>query len=121
MKDSDTTIAKLKEIVKVHCEERDWSQYHNPKELAIGASIEASELLEHFIFKSEKEMKEMLADPKERREISGELSDILYNIIRLAQMNDIDIATAFDEKMEQNRKKYPVDKARGSNRKYDKL
>jgi NTP pyrophosphatase (non-canonical NTP hydrolase) len=119
--DSDTTIARLKEIVKKHCEERDWDRYHNPKDLAIGASVEASELLEHFIYKSEEEMKEMLADPKKRREVSEEMSDTLYYIIRLAQMNGIDLSTAFAEKMEQNRKKYPIEKARGSNKKYNEL
>lgn len=121
MQDSDTTIAQLKEIVKKHCEERDWDQYHNPKELAIGASVEASELLEHFIYKSEKEMKEMMADSKKRREISEEISDILYNILRLAQMSDIDITASFDEEMEKNREKYPIDKAKGSNKKYTEL
>ncbi len=121
MRDEDTTIAQLKEIVKKHCEERDWDQYHNPKELAIGASVEASELLEHFIYKSDTEMREMLNNPKKRREISEEMSDTLYYIVRLAQMNDIDLATAFSEKMEQNRKKYPIDKARGSNKKYNEL
>ena len=121
MNDSDTTIAQLKEIVKKHCEERDWDQYHSPKELAIGASVEASELLEHFIYKSDKEMKEMFADPKKRGEVSEEMSDTLYYILRLAQMNDIDLSTAFNAKMEQNRKKYPVDKAKGSNKKYNEL
>jgi NTP pyrophosphatase (non-canonical NTP hydrolase) len=121
MQDSDTTIAQLKEIVKKHCDERDWDQYHNPKDLAIGVSIEASELLEHFIYKSEKEMKEMLEDPNKRKEISEEMSDTLYYIIRIAQMNDIDLARAFDEKMEQNRKKYPIEKSRGSNKKYNEL
>lgn len=108
-------------MVKRHCEERDWDQYHNPKDLAIGVSVEASELLEYFIYKSEREMKEMLANPKKRSEICGEMSDTLYYIVRLAQMNDIDLATAFNEKMEQNRKKYPIEKAKGSNKKYNEL
>jgi len=121
MDDSNTTIAQLKAIVKQHCEERDWDKYHTPKELAIGASVEASELLEHFIFKSEKEMLDMLADPKKKGEISEEMSDTLYYLLRLAEMNGIDISTAFNAKMEQNRKKYPIDKAKGSNKKYNEL
>ncbi len=121
MDDSNTTIAQLKKIVKAHCEERDWDQYHNSKDLAIGASIEASELLEHFIYKSGEEINEILSNPKKLGEIKDEMSDILFYILRLAQMNNIDLSTAFNAKMDQNRKKYPVSKAKGSNKKYNEL
>jgi NTP pyrophosphatase (non-canonical NTP hydrolase) len=119
--DSETTIRQLKQTVKEYCEERDWDQYHNPKDLAIGAITEAAELLEHFRFKSEKEMDKMLADQKKKGEISDEMSDVLMFIIRFAQKYDIDIAESFQRKMDQNTKKYPIDKAKGSNKKYDEL
>ncbi len=119
--DSETTIRQLKQTVKEYCEERDWDQYHNPKDLAIGAITEAAELLEHFRFKSEKEMDKMLADQKKKGEISDEISDVLMFIIRFAQKYDIDIAESFQRKMDQNTKKYPIDKAKGSNKKYDEL
>lgn len=121
MTDSNTTIAKLKEIIKQYCEERDWDQYHNPKELAIGVITEAAELLEPFRFKSEEEMKVLLKNPETRNEISEEMADVLYFILRMAQMYGIDLSTAFERKMEQNRRKYPIDRARGSNKKYDEL
>ena len=119
--DSETTIRQLKQTVKEYCEERDWDQYHNPKDLAIGVITEAAELLEHFRFKSEKEMDKMLADQKKKGEISDEISDVLMFIIRFAQKYDIDIAESFQRKMDQNTKKYPIDKAKGSNKKYDEL
>ncbi len=119
--DSETTIRQLKQTVKEYCEERDWDQYHNPKDLAIGVITEAAELLEHFRFKSEKEMDKMLADQKKKGEISDEMSDVLMFIIRFAQKYDIDIAESFQRKMDQNTKKYPIDKAKGSNKKYDEL
>ena len=119
--DSETTIRQLKQTVKEYCEERDWDQYHNPKDLAIGVITEAAELLEHFRFKSEKEMDKMLADQKKKGEISDEISDVLMFIIRFAQKYDIDIAESFQRKMDQNIKKYPIDKAKGSNKKYDEL
>jgi len=121
MKDSNTTIDQLKEQVKKYCEERDWDQYHNLKDLAIGVITEASELLEHFRFKSEKEIQQMLNDPKKRGEISEEMADTLYFIVRMAQKYDIDLSDAFEKKMEKNRTKYPVDKAKGSNKKYNEL
>ncbi len=119
--DSETTIRQLKQTVKEYCEERDWDQYHNPKDLAIGVITEAAELLEYFRFKSEKEMDKMLADQKKKGEISDEISDVLMFIIRFAQKYDIDIAESFQRKMDQNIKKYPIDKSKGSNKKYDEL
>ena len=121
MSDEKTTIAKLKEIVKQYNDERDYSQYHNPKELAIGASVEASELLELFMFKSNREMELMFKDSKKSQDITDEMSDTLYYIIRLAQLYDIDLSEAFQKKMVQNRKKYPIKKAKGSNKKYNEL
>ncbi len=121
MNDSDTNIAQLKAIVKKHCDERNWDQYHSPKELAIGVITEASELLEPFRFKSEAEMEAMLKDPKRKEEISEEMADTLYFLIRLAQKYDIDLVTAFDKKMAKNREKYPIAKAKGSNKKYNEL
>ncbi len=119
--DSNTTLEDLKRVVKKYCEDRDWDQYHNPKELAVGAVTEAAELLEPFRFKSEQQMEAMLKDPKAREEISEEMADTVYFVLRLAQKYDIDLSSAFEKKMEKNIKKYPVEKARGSNKKYDEL
>jgi len=121
MEDDKITIKQLKEIVKKYCEERDWDQYHNPKELAIGVITEAAELLEPFRFKNEKEMAKILKNPEKRAKISEEMADVLYFVLRFAQMYNIDISDAFVKKMEENKKKYPIEKAKGSNKKYNEL
>jgi NTP pyrophosphatase (non-canonical NTP hydrolase) len=116
--DYETNINELKEMVKKFCEDRDWNQYHNAKELAIAIITEASELLEHFRFKSEKEVDEMFNDFNKREEITEEMADILYFLIRLAQRYDVDLSTELNNKIIKNEKKYPLEKAKGSNKKY---
>lgn len=121
MSDRDITIHELKKIVQRFCEDRDWDQYHNAKDLAIGVSTEASELLEIFRFKSEKQVEDMFKNAKAREEISDEMADTLYFILRLAQKYDIDLSEALKQKIEKNSKKYPIENAKGSNKKYDEL
>jgi NTP pyrophosphatase (non-canonical NTP hydrolase) len=118
MPDDTTNIAELKGKVKRFCEARDWDQYHNAKDLAIGVSTEAGELLDLFRFKSPGEVEEMFLDDGEREDIEDEMADVLFFLLRMAQMNDIDLSGAFERKMLKNEKEYPVEKARGSNKKY---
>ena len=119
--DSKTNIGELKEKVKKFCEDRDWSQYHNAKDLAIGIITESSELLEHFRFKSEKEIEEMFKDETKRQHISDEIADVFYFLLRLAQMYDIDLVSELNRKMEKSGNNYPIEKAKGSNKKYTEL
>lgn len=119
--DHKTNIHELKEKIKKFCEDRDWDQYHNAKDLAIGIITESAELLEHFRWKSEREVKELFENPKKKEEIEDEMADVMYFLIRLAQRYDIDLTKALERKMEKNEKKYPVEKARGSNKKYTEL
>lgn len=119
--DDQTKIHELKERIKQFCEARDWDQFHNPKDLAIGVMTEASELLEHFRFKSEQEMDEMFKNSEKKTHISEEMADVFYFLLRLAQKYDIDLTSALDKKMQQNEMKYPVEKAKGSNKKYNEL
>jgi len=119
--DKHTHVDELKSLVQAYCEARDWDQFHNPKELAIGAITEASELLEHFRFKSEDEMKKMLSEPKKREAIEEELADVFFFLLRFAQMNNIDLSTALRSKLTKNELKYPVEKSKGSNKKYNEL
>ncbi|MFA6088920.1 MAG: nucleotide pyrophosphohydrolase [Candidatus Woesearchaeota archaeon] len=119
--DNKTTIQDMKNKVKTFCDERDWEQFHNAKELAIGIVLESSEILEHFRFKSEKEIEEMFKDTKKKEEISEEIADTLFGVFRMAQKYDIDLSTVFDKKFEKNAMKYPVDKFKGNNKKYDEL
>ena len=121
MVDNETNIQQLKEKVKAFCDARDWDQFHDAKEIAIALSIEASELLEHFRWKNKNEIKDKLNDPVKKEEIEDEMADIFYLLLRIAQMYDIDLSNALDRKMEKNDKKYPVDKSRGSSKKYNEL
>jgi len=115
--DDNTTIGDLKRTVKKFCDERDWDQYHTPKEMAIALSVEAGELLGHFQWKSDSEVDAMMSSPL-RKEIEDELWDCIYTIIRLSQRCDIDLSTAMERKMAENAKNYPADKAKGKHTKY---
>ena len=119
--DKNTNLEELKEQIKKFCEERDWDQFHGAKELAIGISTEASEILEHFRFKSDKEIEEILKNPVRKKQIGEEMADTLYFLLRMAQKYDVDLSKALKEKMKKNEEKYPVDKAKGSNKKYDEI
>lgn len=117
--DKNSTLEDLKEIVKDFCSKRDWDQYHTPKELAIGISTEAGELLDHFRFKSEEQMKEMFSNEEKKEQIQDELADITFFMMRFAQMNNINISKSLKIKIEKNAKKYPVEKVKGLNYKYN--
>ena len=119
--DLEATVADLKDIVREFCENRDWDKYHNAKDLAIGIITEASELLEFFRFKDDIEIQTLMNDNEKLKEISHELADIFYFILRFSQKYDIDITKAFEAKMKVNEAKYPIDKAKGSNKKYNEF
>ena len=116
--DHKTSIHELKEKVRAFCEDRDWDQFHNAKELAIGIVTEASELLEHFRFKSEEQVNDMFKNESKKQELTEEMADVLYFLVRLAQMYDIDLTTELDSKIKKNNEKYPIDKVKGCNKKY---
>ena len=118
--DKEITVEELKEKVKKFCEDRDWDQFHNPKELAIGISTEANELLQIFRFKSEEDMKTLMSSEK-KTEVEEELADVLYFVLRFAQMNNIDLSDAVKNKIEENNKKYPLEKSKGCNKKYNEF
>lgn len=108
--------SKLMNKVIEFRDKRNWQQFHNPKDLAISLSIEASELLENFQWKDSEEAVE-----NNLNNIKDEIADILIYSILMSNELNIDIETAIIEKLEKNKIKYPVDKAYGSNKKYDQL
>ena len=116
--DNSTTIIELKESVQSFCEKRDWNKFHNPKDLAIGISTEANELLQIFRFKSEGEIIELIKSER-KVEIEDELADVFYFVLRFAQMNNIDLTTALEKKINKNNAKYPINKVKGCNKKYN--
>lgn len=115
----ECSIKDLTAKVQMFCEERDWDQFHNPKDLAIGVSTEANELLDIFRFKSEEQMKSQFADASTRIHIEEEVADVLFFILRFAQMNGIDLEKCLDDKLVKNAEKYPVEGSKGSNKKYN--
>lgn len=106
------------EVVKFR-DERDWSQFHNAKDLALSLALEAAELLEIFQWKEGHAVADTAKDRKQ--DVAQELADVLYWALLMAHDNGIDLASALREKMRENAAKYPVDKARGSSKKYTEL
>ena len=108
--DDKTTVGELKEKVRKFCEDRDWDHFHNAKDLAIGVITEASELLEHFRFRNDKEIAKLFRTPDKRSQICDELVDVLHTVLRFAQKYDIDLTTELARKMKKNGNKYPLKK-----------
>ena len=106
-------LEQLTKLLVAFRDERDWKQFHNPKDLSLALSVEAAELLECFLWKSPEE-----ANPQKLRE---ELADVFAYALLLAHELDMDVAEIVRDKIELNRRKYPVDKSIGSARKYDEL
>lgn len=116
--DNNTTLSELKDVVQSFCEDRDWDKFHNAKDLSIGIVTESAELIEHFRFKSLSEIEEMFHDPNKKLRINEEISDVLFFVLRFAQMYDIDLTTELLRKIKINDTKYPIDKFKGSNKRY---
>lgn len=107
------TIQKLIDAVVAFREERGWTGTANPKNIAIATSIEAAELLEHFKWKTDREIEEYIT--KHKKEIEEEVADVLFNTLLMVDKLGIDMDTVFFEKMKKNNKKYPVEKVKGKN------
>ncbi|MDC0414579.1 nucleotide pyrophosphohydrolase [Gammaproteobacteria bacterium] len=122
MTDQVTYIEELKQLLLRFKEERNWSQFHDAKNLAEAISIEAAELQELFLWKdSESVMKQIREDANFKCEVEDELADIIAFCINFANATDIDISTAIKSKVAKNAEKYPVKKARNTATKYTKL
>ena len=118
---TNDSIQALQNLVKKFCEDRDWDQFHTPKDLAIGIITEASELLEMFRFLSAEEAADLLSNPQKKINIEDEIADVFFFILLFSQRFDIDLASALIKKIDKNEKKYPVEKSRGSNLRYTDL
>jgi NTP pyrophosphatase (non-canonical NTP hydrolase) len=115
-------MANIKDLTKriiASRDARDWKQFHNPKDLAISLALEASEVLEHFQWKSKEEMEKYVITNK--NEIGEELADVLYWILLMSHDLNINVLDALEKKQEKNEKKYPIEKAKGVHTKYNKL
>lgn len=112
-------IKKLTEKILEFRRERDWEQFHTPKDLAISLSLEAGEVLEHFQWKSPEEIKKHIEDNK--NDIADELGDVFNYLLLMAHDFDINLAKAAEDKIKKSALKYPVEKSKGRHTKYNKL
>ena len=111
-------IRELQKKIIEFRDARDWAQYHNPKDLAISLSLEAAELLEIFQWKDPQEVGAIKCDPEGRRRVKEELGDILIYALNMCHAFSFDPSGVILEKLDMNEKKYPVEKAKGSAKKY---
>lgn len=110
------SLQAIRSRIQAFVEERDWQQFHSPKNLAMAMIVEAAELVEHFQWMTEQESREVSAEKKEQ--IGQELADTFVYMLRIADVLEIDLIDATNRKLDINAKKYPVEKARGRNDKY---
>jgi len=111
--DHTTTVAELREVVRLFVEERDWQPFHTPKNLAMALAIEAAELMEHFQWLTPEASQGVVTDKAQLAEVSDELADVLCYTLAMANALNIDVAQALQEKMVKNRRKYPIEEYRG--------
>ena len=108
MQDSETTMAELRRLVAAFVAERNWEQFHTPKNLAMSAAIECAELMEHFQWLTPDECKQLASNPAELVEVGEELADVCCYLLALANTLQIDVAAAVEDKMRKNQRKYPA-------------
>ena len=111
----DDLTARLRAFAR----ERDWEQFHAPKNLAMALAVEASELMEHFQWLTERQSGEL--SPEVKQKVAAELADVFIYTVRLADRLGVDLAPAVEAKIIANAAKYPVEKSRGSAKKYTEL
>jgi dCTP diphosphatase len=121
LSDSATTLAELKERVLAFARERDWEQFHAPKNLSMALAAEAAELMEHFLWASPEESRAVALDPAKRARIAEELADVVIYALEFANATGLDVAENIEAKIAANARKYPVEKARGRSAKYTEL
>lgn len=112
-------LRELAQALRRFADERDWDQFHAPKNLAMALSVEAAELLEHFQWLGEDASRRL--PPEKLAQVSDEMADVLLYLVRLADKLDVDLAAAARRKMQVNAVKYPPERARGTSRKYTEL
>ncbi len=111
-------LEEMRQMMREFSSSRDWDKFHSPKNLSMALSVEASELMECFQWMTEEQSNSLSAE--ELESISDEIADVQLYLVRLADKAGIDIKTAVEEKMKKNALKYPIEKVKGSSKKYSK-
>lgn len=112
----EKSMIELRDRLRRFVAERDWDQFHSPKNLAMALSVEAAELMEHFQWLTEEQSKGLA--PEKLAEVRDEMADVLVYLVRLADKLDVDLLAAAAQKIDKNALKYPAAKVRGSMKKY---
>ncbi|MEY3747261.1 MAG: hypothetical protein RL194_720 [Pseudomonadota bacterium] len=110
------SLNELRARINQFVRERDWEQFHSPKNLAMAMIVEAAEVVEHFQWDTPEESARL--DDEKREQVAHELADTFVYLLRIAEVTGIDLIAAANRKIDLNAQKYPVEKARGSNAKY---
>lgn len=113
MNDQTTTVGELRKLVDDFVEERDWQQFHSPKNISMALAIEASELMEHFQWVTIDASRAVVDEPKKLAAVGEELADVLAYTVAMANSLGIDLASTLEAKMVKNAKKYPAEEFRG--------
>lgn len=113
----ESDFVRWSQRIKEFCSERDWDQFHGPKDLAIGLVTEASELLEEFRFWTETQIEEGLKTKEKREAIGDELADVLFFVLRFSQRYQFDLNQCLERKMKKNAERYPALEFKGKNHK----
>jgi dCTP diphosphatase len=113
MSDAATTLFDLRNLVRRFVEERDWRQFHSPKNLSMSLAIEAAELMEHFQWIDAAESRRLGDDPAKLAQVRDEIADVLCYLLALANELDVDLSAAIRDKMIKNTAKYPAELSRG--------
>ncbi len=119
--DSSTTFESLKRKVETFRDDRDWLRFHNPKDLSMALSIEASELEELFLWKGRDELDQLADNRSYLERVREEMADMCIYLLSLSSVLKIDLSDSIEEKLAKNAAKYPIDKSKGSSKKYNEL
>ena len=114
-------ISRMQDAITRFAAERDWHQFHDPKNLSMAIAVEAGELMDHFRWVRNQDALKVFDDPRTRSEIESEAADVMILLLEFATVSGIDITAAVERKMERNAERYPVHLARGSAVKHDRL
>ncbi len=119
--DSATTIDQIKQHILAFAREREWEQFHSPKNLSMALAAESGELMEHFLWSTPEQSHAVAKDSVKRGKIADELADVVIYALEFANATGLDVAAAIEAKMKANAQKYPVEKAKGRADKYTDL
>jgi len=119
--DNETTISDLRRKVEKFRDDREWLKFHTPKDLSMALSIESAELEELFLWNDDKSVGRMLQNRTKLQQVKDEVADIEIYLLSLSSVLHMDLSDAVYDKLTQNARKYPVEKSKGSSRKYNEL